>query len=87
MHMIAAELGFFAIYNAIGKVIGAQVDLEKVLSFLICRLKLLKDTKWKIRANGHPNGKQSKTAVYLSSLLVSKEHYQSLNNVFPIAFF
>jgi len=52
---------------------------------LIEKLNLDRDTEWKIGADGRPNGKHSETAVYLSSLSVGKEQYQSPSNVYPIA--
>jgi hypothetical protein len=78
-------VGFSTIQNEEGAVIGAKVDLEKATEFLIEKLNLDGDTKWKIGADGRPNGKHSETAVYLSSLSVGKEQYQSPSNVYPIA--
>jgi len=76
-------LGFETIIED-GDVVGAKVDLTKVLSFLISRLNLPPETKWKIGADGRPNGRKQESVVSISALCGKKDSLQSPSNVFPL---
>lgn len=67
-----------------GLVIGAKLDASKVLSFLISRLDLPEETKWKLGADGRPNGRKQESVVSISPLSGTHDSIQSPNNVFPL---